>query len=251
MSKPLVTVITATTGKPSLRKCVESVKKQTYGNVQHLIFVDGEEATERLENDFLTMAAIRDAKCEVVNLPYSIGKDRWNGHRMYGAGTYIADGDFVTFLDDDNTLDPEHIQNCYYAYTSNPAAIKWSYSLRKIVNVEGDFLCNDDCESLGNWASVCGATDFFIDVNCYFLPKTLAIYVTPIWYRKFREPGQPEVDRMLCANLRNIVPGICTKQYSVNYAVASNAALSVKPEFFVNGNAEMRRRYGGALPWTI
>jgi len=28
-------------------------------------------------------------------LPYSIGKDRWNGHRIYGAGTYIADGDYL------------------------------------------------------------------------------------------------------------------------------------------------------------
>jgi glycosyltransferase involved in cell wall biosynthesis len=249
--KPLITVLTGTTGRKELQRNIESVAKQTYDNIRHLVFVDGEEAQERIENNYSLCAAIDKYKVDIINLPFSIGNNRWNSHRHYGAGTYIADGEYVTFLDDDNTLDPEHLLQCYNAL--NAATITsptWSYSLRKIVTTEGEFLCNDDCESLGNWASVIHPQDFFVDVNCYFLPKLLAVYVSPIWYRKFREPGQPEVDRMLCHHLRSVVPGICTGQYSVNYAVASNSQLSVKPEFFEQGNAEMLKRYNGVLPWV-
>ena len=45
-------------------------------------------------------------------LPYSTGKDRFNGHRIYGAGTYLSKGDFLIFLDDDNSLEPNHVEEC-------------------------------------------------------------------------------------------------------------------------------------------
>lgn len=250
--KPLVTVITASTAKPYLKRCIESVVNQSYTNVRHLIFIDGEEAQDRLDDDYLLSHAVINPKVDIVSLPFSIGKDRWNGHRMYGAGTYIADGDYVIFLDDDNTLDKEHILQCYNALQDSgieEGKPRWSYSLRKIVDIDGNFLCNDDCESLGNWASVCHPQDYFVDVNCYFLPKNMAVWVSPIWYRKFREPGQPEVDRLLCHKLRSAVAGTCTGYYSINYAVASNSQLSVRPEFFENGNKMMSDRYNGVYPW--
>ena len=37
-----VTIITATTGSDYLKKNLESVAKQTYKNIQHLVVVDGE-----------------------------------------------------------------------------------------------------------------------------------------------------------------------------------------------------------------
>ena len=40
--KPLVTVVTPTTGAPYLRQAIESVKNQTYDNIQHLVFIDGQ-----------------------------------------------------------------------------------------------------------------------------------------------------------------------------------------------------------------
>ena len=40
--KPLVTVITPTTGAPYLRQAIDSVKNQTYDNIQHLVVVDGQ-----------------------------------------------------------------------------------------------------------------------------------------------------------------------------------------------------------------
>ena len=43
----VVTVVTATTGKAELARCVESVRAQRYrGAIQHLVVVDGEEFAE-------------------------------------------------------------------------------------------------------------------------------------------------------------------------------------------------------------
>jgi len=45
--------------------------------------------------------------------------------------------------------------------------------------------------------------NLFIHVNCYFLPKLLAVQmmISPLWYPKIREPGKPEVDRVISRTL--------------------------------------------------
>jgi hypothetical protein len=115
--------------------------------------------------------------------------------------------------------------------------------------VDGKFLCNDDCESLGRYHTVLSPTDHLIDVNCYFFKKDLAVQLAPVWNRKAREPGVMEVDRALFSILlNNKVPSAETGNYTVNYAVGGNA-LSVAPEFFINGNKKMTEIYGGEFPW--
>ena len=250
MNKPLVTVITATTGNPILANCLQSVKRQTYNNVQHLVMIDGPEripaASAQIEESAVLVSEKQRYRCDVIELPYSVGRDRWNGHRIYGSGIYIADGDFIMFLDDDNTIAPDHIESCLKVIESGN---QWAYSFRNIVNKNRDFLCQDNCESLGKWASVLHPEDFFVDVNCYFLPRILAVQTSPIWFRKAREPGINEVDRELIYILRKIAPKYdTTYKYTVNYAVG-NTGISVQPEFFEKGNIEMLRRYNGKLPW--
>lgn len=235
-----VTVLTATTGNPLLERCLSSVREQTHIDVQHLVFVDGErpQAGRILYNH---------PQANVIQLPYSVGKDRWNGHRMYAAGAFLAEGEFVLWLDDDNSLKPTHIEDCLKVIE---AGNDWTYSFRNIVDSEGEFICRDDCESLGKWASILHEKDFFIDVNCYFVPTKLAIHLGPAWYRKFREPGQPEVDRVLAHTLmNNNLKFDTTYKYTVDYTVG-NTDLSVKEDFFVKGNGEMLRRHNWHLPWS-
>ncbi len=248
MSKPLVSYLTASTGNPLLTECLRSVYNQTHPNIQHLIFVDGPEHAQKVQ------LAVSDAgltprdgyRLDIVQLPYSVGKNRFNGHRMYGAGTYLCDGEFVGFLDDDNYIDPEHTESLLNTIQSGAP---WAYSFRKITDKEKNVLCLDDCESLGRWPSVIHPEDYFIDVNCYFLPKILALQVSPIWYRQFREPGVMEVDRALITVLKQIAPNFNTSGlYTTSYTVG-NSVNSVQGEFFIRGNAEMLRRHNGVLPW--
>ena len=254
--RPLVSIITATTGKPALEKCLMSVMQQTYRPIQHVMFVDGPCCKEQAD---ATLAAFAHRSAAMpagaadgyelarVDLPFSVGRDRWNGHRIYGAGSYLADGEYAMFLDDDNQLEPTHVSDCMAVID---AGHDWAYSLRRLVNADGQDLGFDDCESLGKWPSVLHPEDYFIDVNCYFLKRAVAIAASPIWFRKAREPGQMEVDRVLRKVLgERLFPRFeCTYRYTVVYTVGSNR-MSVQPEFFARGNAEMLRRYNGILPW--
>ena len=256
MPSPLVSIITATTGKPALGKCLASVLRQTYRPIQHMVFVDGPTHKEQADVTLAdsagaapigTSASSDGYEWARVDLPFAVGRDRWNGHRIYGAGSYLADGECVLFLDDDNQLDPTHVTDCMAVID---AGNDWAYSLRRLVDTEGRDLGPDDCESLGKWPSVLHPEDYFIDVNCYFLKRSVAIAASPIWFRKAREPGQMEVDRVLRRVLgERLFPRFdCTYRYTVAYTVGSGP-LSVQPEFFARGNAEMLRRYAGVLPW--
>lgn len=245
MSK--VTVITATVGNPRLRDNLASVSAQDHEDVEHLVFVDGPERYEDVEYEIEKAGELRSLN--LVKLPYPVGTDGWNGHRMYAAGPFLANGDFVMFLDDDNTIEPNHVSSLLKIIKDNK--LDWAYSFRNIVDKNGEFLCQDNCESLGKWASVLNPKDFFIDVNCYFIPKGIAIHLGPAWYRKFRVPGQPEVDRVLSSTLmQNGLKFDTTYSYTVNYTVG-NTKNSVQKEFFDRGNKEMRRRHPDGLPWKI
>lgn len=239
--KPLVTVITPTTASDQLNDVLKSIDRQTYSNIQHLVVVDGfdkygAKATQLLEGSTRSTA---------FSLPYNTGYDQYNGHRIYGAMSYIAEGEYLCFLDQDNWYDDTHVESLVDIIQSGA---DWSYSLRKIVNQNGQYICNDDCESLGKWKSV--LNDNFIDVNCFMIPKMSAIQFSPYWYRRARHPQeQPEVDRILSVFMMKNLPKFDTNgQYSVNYRVASRTD-SVQDNFFIKGNDVMKNTMNGEYPW--
>lgn len=241
MMNPLITVITPTTASNQLADAVKSVERQTYRNIQHLVVVDG-------FNEYATAATkILDGTTLATKfaLPYNTGYDQYNGHRIYGAMTYIAEGEYMCFLDQDNWYEDNHIESLVDVLAQGN---DWAYSLRKIVNQQGNFLCNDDCESLGKWKSV--LNDNFVDVNCFMIPKMAALSFSPYWYRRARHPNdQPEVDRILSAFMMTNHKKFDTNgQYTVNYRVASRLD-SVQPEFFEHGNKMMLEKMKGTYPW--
>lgn len=239
--QPLVTIITPTTGAPCLEQCITSVQEQTHINIQHLLVVDGSEHFEKVA---AILRRTSTPKLDLITLPYATGKDRFNGHRIYGAMTYLCKGDFLCFLDEDNWYDADHVESLVNTVLRGKS---WAFSLRKIVDQDGKYVCNDDCESLGLWESCMG--DYLVDVGCYFLPKSIALQLTPVWYRKAREPNVPEVDRMLIHVLReNKLSCDTSGKYSLNYR-AGNTPLSVKQEFFLHGNQKMKNKYGARFPW--
>jgi len=237
-NQPLVTVITPTTGTKYLEQNLLSVQNQSYKNVQHLVVVDGhsDEAFKLLKH--------HRAHHDAILLPYNVGSGGFNGHRIYGAATYLAKGDFLVFLDEDNWIEPNHIETLVESIQDN----MWSFSLRKITDMDGNYICNDDCESLGNWKSV--INDYFVDVNCYMIHKQIALQFSPGWYRRARNPNeQPEVDRLLSWFLRqNNYKANCTGEYTVNYR-AGNREDSVQAKFFEQGNKVMFDNYKGEFPW--
>ena len=244
-----VTIITPTTGNPFLKDCIESVRAQTYDNIEHIVVIDGKERAPDALRVFGSAEFPRENKEFITILPYATGKNRYNGHRVYGAATYFADGDYHLWLDDDNMLETDHVEKLVNLVMEKK--LHWAYSFRKIIDKDNNVLCLDDCESLGKWASILDPRDFFVDVNCYFVAKHVAVMLSPVWYRKFREPGQIEIDRAIAHVLMhpdNKLQFDCTRDYTVKYRVG-NTDLSVKADFFLEGNKRMLERHNGNLPW--
>ena len=243
-----VSVITATTGNARLADCIESVRNQTYKNIEHVVVVDGRSRWESVSEILDALEFPNGSNEHVIVLPHPTGLNRFNGHRIYGGFSFLASGDYIAWLDDDNEFTPSHIESL--VRITEEKKLDWAYSLRQIVDSEGKFICNDDCENLGKYKSV--INDHFVDVSCFFVRRELAVNIAPVWYRQARPPqGVMEVDRALTAVLmheQNKLKFDTNNDYTVKYRVGSTG-ISVQADFFINGNAEMLKRYAGKLPW--
>jgi glycosyltransferase involved in cell wall biosynthesis len=117
LNVPLISVVTATWGRPKtvVEHAIPAVASQTYLNVEHLIVTDG---------------ADRDLSWVLASHGYTPGGGRrrrislgrnWTrpfGNESNGAicrqvGSYLAAGEWIAYLDDDNDWDPCHLQKLY------------------------------------------------------------------------------------------------------------------------------------------
>lgn len=240
MSK--VAVITPTTGSKYLNKCLHSVSKQTYSNIEHYVVIDGPKY-ETLAKDILV--GYNDKT--VITLPHNTGAGGYNGHRIYGSFPYLVDADYVMFLDEDNWIETKHVESLFRTINEGN---DWAFSLRKIYDSDDNFICTDDCENLGKWPTCLSDQEFFVDVGAYFLPTSIAIQISPLWYRRARHPDeQPEVDRIIMQVLLQYGFKYDTNgKYTLNYRVG-NRSDSVQKDFFIWGNSMMEKKYKDGFPW--
>ena len=137
-----VAVVTPTIGSEHLSKCLESVDNQTYQDLTHYVFADGEDYFECIAEKLEGATKVRK-----IALEENIGKG-WYGHRVYAACSFLVNADVIIYLDEDNFIEPCHVEKMVRKLNEGN---DWVYSLRKIVNKNGEYLCEDNCESLGKW----------------------------------------------------------------------------------------------------
>lgn len=237
-----VVVITPTVGSDHLIQCVESVAKQTYQNVKHMVVVDGSENNWKYsENHECT---IRGTLYEMVKpnltvhmLDNNVGGDGWYGHRIYAAFSYLVNEDYVCFLDEDNWLEPDHVEKMVENIEQNN--LNWTHCLRNIYRKDGTFACRDECESLGSkpiWVALYKgiANQYHIDTSSFMVRREALVHVAGAWY------GQWGADRQFFQALKRYFPNWkTTENYSLNYRLDGNPG-SVTKEFFLEGNKYMR-----------
>jgi len=230
------TVIIPTTGSPELEDAVRSVLNQSYETKCYIVSdgVQHHSKTRIITDNFLERKNL-----ERCFLPINVGANGFYGHRVYAAFTHLIDTDYVLYLDQDCWFDSNHVESCIETIEKNN--LDWSYSLRKVYNKEGEYICNDDCESLGKWKTYHGVNH--IDTNCYCIKTSVAIKLAQVWHGGW---GQ---DRVFLSVLSQHFPKFeCTGEYTLNYKVDGNAG-SVNAEFFFNGNEVMKQKYNGVFPW--
>lgn len=121
MDTPLVSVITPTWQRHDLllSRCLPSVRAQDYPAVEHVVVCDGPDPD---------LAAAIGGQVKVFDqLPEHYPSTRW-GARARLRGLDLAEGDLITYLDDDDAFRPQHCAVLAAALAASPEA-DFAYSL--------------------------------------------------------------------------------------------------------------------------
>lgn len=231
-----VAVVTPTIGTRYLSDCVQSIDEQTYDNLTHYIFLDGEKQYGNKIWHQLEGAS----RIKTIRLEENIGKG-WYGHRVYAACSFLVNADIIFYLDEDNWFEKDHVESLVKIITEEN--LDWAYSFRKIYDKEGNYLCEDNCESLGKWPIYFSEDQYHIDTSSFAVKQNVATRIGHSWY------GQWGADRKFFFNLSKYFPKYdCSMNHSLCYRLDGNPN-SVSKEFFEKGNEANLERYNGILPW--
>jgi glycosyltransferase involved in cell wall biosynthesis len=111
---PRVTIVTSTWHRTGtlINVACASVATQTWPNLEHLVMIDGDDADTRvaLHNAGYRANHHSDRRYCFLGRNWS----EYSGDGGFGStcrmtGAWLASGDFITYLDDDNEYDPGHI----------------------------------------------------------------------------------------------------------------------------------------------
>lgn len=231
-----VVIITPTIGSKHLEQCMQSITSQSYKNINHVVVIDGWDHAEKVYDQFPPYIK-RATKISDYCLPDNVGGDGWYGHRIYAAFSYLVNEEYVCFLDEDNWLEPNHVEKMVENIEQHN--LNWTHCLRNIYRKDGTFACRDECESLGSkpiWVALYkGITNqYHIDTSSFMVRREALVHVAGAWY------GQWGADRQFFQALKRYFPNWkTTENYSLNYRLDGNPG-SVTEEFFIQGNKYMR-----------
>ena len=229
-----VAVVTPTIASDLLEQCVSSVDNQTYKDLTHYIFIDGCQYEPKARK-----ILVGSSKTRMIELEENVGRG-WYGHRVYAACSFLVNADIICYLDEDNWYEPNHVEKLVKAIETGA---QWAYSLRKIYDKHGNYICDDNCESLGKWPIYFNNDAYHIDTSSFAVRRDVAVNIGHAWY------GQWGADRQFFSNLKKFFPNFeCTGNHSLCYRLDGNAN-SVTSEFFEEGNKYTKEKYQGNYPW--
>lgn len=235
-----VTVIIPTIGKPEHKDAVYSAlqSRDSKNDVTPWLILDKPELRIVMETGWKTFLNFDSMKLLV--LPENTGANGYYGHRIYAACSYLVNSDYIMYLDEDNWYENGHVDSMVECLEETKS--DWVYSLRNIY--EGDnFICQDNCESLGKWSAFFNDQINHIDTSCFLVKTEVIRKIGHVWFHGWGG------DRVFFHNLAHHFPNYsCTGKYTIGYRLDGNEN-SVKKDFFLEGNKIMNLKYKGNFPW--
>jgi hypothetical protein len=243
MKQKLVTVITPTIVKPELADAIKSIN---HSATDHLMVVDGNQHTAAFNRMILDIG-YEPARMRMVFLDQNVGANGFYGHRIYASFPHLINTPYIIFLDEDNWFKPDHIDTMLATMETTPA-LDFAYSLRSIHDAQGNYLLDDNCESLGKWPTWASSRQiepqYLIDTSSFIFKTQFLVRTAHLWHSGWGG------DRRYLALIKQFAnPKFeCTGRHTLAYRLDGNPN-SVKKEFFEQGNTYMKSVYGETLPW--
>jgi glycosyltransferase involved in cell wall biosynthesis len=236
MSTSSALIVIPTTGAEYLADAVASATTQTHKNTEVLVIIDGPEYEDRANQILHRFPSVKK-----MTLPWNTGKNGWYGHRIYFLSAPLVDQDYWLALDQDNWFEPDHVEKMIH--TCETKNLRWCYSLRKIYDANGHYICDDDCESLGRYPIFLDGDHHLVDTSTYCIKRDVIVALAPAWYSGWGG------DRRFYSIISQHVPEFdCSGEATVCYRLDGNPN-SVNADFFLNGNKIQQQKYTGVFPW--
>ncbi len=233
-----VVVITSTIGRPELRQCIESVRAQVYP-CRHYVFVNGPQwhyRSRKILQDFPHVHAIYLPE-ETGN--YGVGCSMAD---VFAAAPFLTQADWIMFLDDDNWFEPTHVNSLFRFARAND--LQWAYSLRRFVDKDGKYICDDNWSSLGHWP-IYETKEHLVDNSCYFVSRKLACKMSLAW------TALPVVaDRCFFMALQKSGAKYgTTGLYTANYRIGLGTGHKT-PKYHLGLDMSMQAEVPDGFPWA-
>jgi glycosyltransferase involved in cell wall biosynthesis len=246
IEKP-VTVITPSIGSPKLADAIRSVANQTY-KCRHVVIVDGPEYSSKTVGVVANTEGKGKQLVNVYCAPENTGKTGGNfyGHRIYAAYPHLINSDYILFLDEDNWYEPDHVETL--VKTIEAKNLDFSYSLRKIFSPDKEYLCDDNCESLGKWEIFLSrhsphGKHYLIDTSSFCFKKEFIQRTCHFWHSGWGG------DRQFLYSVKDHANYDTNGKHTLCYRLDGNPN-SVTEQFFIEGNKTQQQYYGGKFPWV-
>jgi len=177
-----------------------------------------------------------------ICLPMNTGKNGILNGAINAAAAFLVEENIICYLDDDNQLREDHVESLVKVIKQGA---DFAYSLRAFYDLNHQFICNDDFESLGNWTKeihffsdikinniqqsihlIFNTNGEHIDTNCYAVPREIAQKVAHSWYIPYFG------DRTFFSAINALdLKGETSGKYTVKYTVDFNKMIAVRRFF--------------------
>lgn len=231
-------VVTITSGRETLERCVESVRGQTYPCRQY-IFADGV-----IDLNAFLQLEWKYASEETYVSWWSAragGKDL-EGRRLLAAAGMMVKDEVLFVLNDDDWYEPDHVESLMEIINGG---CDWAYSFRKIFDEKGKFLFDDECESLGEEHPCWNIPDENFAETCSIAMRTEKFRNLAVLYTV---PGYGP-DRVFYQHAKSLYPRFRgSRKHTMCFRLGGNPG-SVQREYFEHGHRWMKEKYPAGMPW--
>jgi len=219
-----VAVIMPSIWRPSLEQALRSVVEQDFpGSIQILLGFDTPNSA-RIDLEKMVGALPQNRSVVALYPGFSTSRRHGGLYPAFDGGAlrivlcYLANAQYLAFLDDDNWWAPGHLRNLRSAVQG----VQWAFGMRWFVDPRNDaIICVDDWESVGPdrgvWQQQFGG---FVDPNCLMIDKIACDPVLRWWSIPLpSDPGAMSCDRHVFRELKNNYAWRMAPEPSVFYRI--------------------------------
>jgi glycosyltransferase involved in cell wall biosynthesis len=229
-------VVTVSNGRKTLDRTIQSVVAQTHP-CKHYLALDG-----IISFDEFVALKNKHPQSEVLWCSQKVGGPMLEGRRLLAAMSYLVKEDVIFFLNDDDWYEPDHVESLMKIIKSG---CDWAYSHRQIYDQNGQYVCHDLCESLGEEHDVWNSPRHRFVETCSIAMKTeIMVQLAQVYW-----PAGYGPDRVFYHHAKQLFPNFRgSKKATMCFTVDGND-MSVKSDFFLLGNQHMKEKYPDGMPW--